>query len=176
MNEFSILIQLLSRNINKIQKGATEDELTEAMSLGGKNKFIQLQTVLNNLSKYIEPLGLQIKFNPLDFHWFISHDEDLDDLVSANPFEDKPRLAASLFSVLVLALKNLGNAKISEIKKIRKKKGIKRDLKDLEDMGYVQMFENLGYVKLTPLIGYEIDLQKLFNNVSLKLDSQKRKE
>lgn len=174
MNEFSLLVHFLTRKINPLQKGATEDEIIDALNLKGKTRFTQLHDIMNNLSKYIQPLGLHIKFNPLDFHWFITHEEELNELISANPFENKPRLAASLFSVLVLALKNLGNAKIAKLKELRKKKGIMRDLKELEEMGYIKIFKDLGYVRLTPLIGYELDLQKLFNNVSRKLSLKEK--
>jgi hypothetical protein len=89
--------------------------------------------------------------------------------VKANPFEDKPRLAASLFSVLVSCMVNLGSSSVSEIAKLRKKKGILSDLKELEDRGYINLNKDSGEISLTPLIGYELDINHLLTNLALKM-------
>lgn len=73
----------------------------------------------------------------MDSRWFIAFDSDVSDLLSANPFEGKPRLAATLFCTLVCCLKNLGVGKIHEIQELRKKKGIIEDLNELRKMGYL---------------------------------------
>ncbi len=36
-------------------------------------------------------------------------------------------------------------------------------------MGYLELNKNLGEVRLSPLIGYQLDLEKLFIKLALKL-------
>jgi len=173
MNEFTILMHLLSNKKNKIQIGASKEEILKALNIHGKNESIYFQNLITHLSSYIEPLGLQIRFNPLSTRWYIAFDIFTSDFVSANPFEGRPRLAATLFCTLIYCLKNLGIAKIQDIKEIRKKKHVIEDLKELRNMGYLQLDEKLGKVNLTPLIGYQLDLNKLFIKLALKVKDQK---
>ncbi|MEJ2295638.1 MAG: hypothetical protein P8Y23_12850, partial [Candidatus Lokiarchaeota archaeon] len=87
----------------------------------------------------------------------------------ANPFEDKPRLAASLFIVIISCFSNFGKTTISEITKLRKKKSILTDLQELEQIGYILVDKNTAEISLTPLIGYELDINQLLTNVALKI-------
>ncbi|MBD3214623.1 MAG: hypothetical protein GF311_18575 [Candidatus Lokiarchaeota archaeon] len=173
MNEFSILMNLLSNKVSKNQIGATKQELMDALNLKNDKDTFYFQELLSQLSNYVQPLGLYIRFNPVDHHWFISHDFKTSNLLSANPFQDKPKLAATLFCVLVSCLKNSGSAKVKNIKKLRKKKGVLRDLKQLEEEGYISLDDEENEVILTPLIGYQLDIQKLFVKLSLKLKEEK---
>ena len=169
INEFSILIHLLSRKINNYQMGASKKEIIEKLHITGKNEQIYFHQLISNLSKHIEPLGLFIRFNPLDNHWFVSYDLEISNLISANPFEDKPKLAATLFCVLICCLSNLGRIKVKDIKELRKKKGVLKDLRKLEEFGYINLDREINEVSLTPLIGYQLDLPQLFTKLSLKL-------
>ena len=170
MNEISILMHMLSNKNNVYVIGATKREILHNLNVKNKNKSGYFQHLITNLSKYIKPLGLQIRYNPINSHWFISYDSEVSDLISANPFEDKPRLAATLFCAIVCCLKNPnGLSKITEIQKIRKKKGVIEDLKELEHKGYIEIDKNLKQVNLTPLIGYQLDLDKLFVKLALKI-------
>jgi hypothetical protein len=170
MNEISILMHLLSRKSGKYQIGASKKEILDMLNITHKNKELYFQELIINLSKYIEPLGLQIRFNPINSNWYISHDSQITDLTSANPFENKPRLAASLFCALVLSINNpTGIVKVSEIQEIRKKKTIYEDLDELEKLGYLEVDKKLEQIKLTPLLGYHLDLDKLFINLALKI-------
>ena len=161
MNEISMLMHLLSKKTSSYQIGATKKEILRALNVKNKNKSIQFHSLIVNLSNYLEPLGLQIKFNPLNSCWFISFDADISDAISANPFEGKPKLAASLFCALAVCLKNSGTGAVSEMGKLRNKKNVLEDLKDLERMGYIEFKKDIGSIKLTPLIGYQLDLEKL---------------
>jgi hypothetical protein len=152
--------------------GASEEEILDALNLKTKNKSIYLQYLMDNLSKYIENLGLQVRYNPLDEHWFISFEQDVSDLVSANPFENQPKIAATLFCTLACCFRNSGTCKIHEIVELRKKKGVLEDLKILEKKGYVKVNTKMDQVRLTPLIGYELDLNALFTKLALKLKEQ----
>jgi len=170
MNEISILMHMLSNKNNLYQIGATKREILRILNVKSKNKSGYFQNLITNLSKYIEPLGLQIRYNPINSHWFLSYDSEVSDLISANPFDNKPRLAATLFCTLVACLKNPeGISSISEIEKIRKKMNVLDDLRDLEQKGYLEIDKVLNSIKLTPLIGYQLDLEKLFVKLALKL-------
>lgn len=172
MNEISILMHLLSKRISPNQIGATKKEILRALNVKNKNKSIHFYSLIVNLSNYLEPLGLQIKFNPLNSCWFVSFDTDISDIISANPLEGKSKLAASLFCTLAACLKTSGIGSISEIEKLRNKKNVLDDLKELERMGYIEIKKDSGSVQLTPLIGYQLDLEKLL----LKLALNKLKE
>lgn len=169
MNELSILMHLLSKKNNNFQIGATEEEILDLLNIKDKNKSFKFQKLINYLSYHVELLGLQVRFNPLDSHWFLTFDQDLSDLISANPFEDLPRLGATLFYTLASCFNNSGVGKINEIRNLRKKKFIMEDLKELEKLGYIKIEMYDGEVKLTPLIGYKLDLNSLFVKVALKL-------
>jgi len=169
MNEISVLMYLLSKKSNIFQIGASEDEILKALNFKDKNKSIYFQNLLNQFSKYIEPLGLQIRFNPLNSHWYISFDSDTTEIISANPFNGKARLAATLFCTLVCCFNNSGMTQIQKIKELRKKKDIWEDLKELKKRGFIEIDKNLNHVYLTPLIGYLLDLEKLFIKISLEL-------
>jgi len=174
MNELSILMHLLSREINNSQIGATRQEIIEKLHIGGKNENVHFHRLLNHLSKQIESLGLNIRFNPLDSHWFISYDAEVSNLVSANPFEDKPKLAATLFYVITCCLSNSGSTKIKQIKDLRNKKGIMTDLKELEKLGYITLYPDVNEVEITEKIGYQLDLPDLFTKLSLKLKKENK--
>ncbi|TFF95429.1 MAG: hypothetical protein EU544_02820 [Promethearchaeota archaeon] len=167
MNELSILMHLLSKKDTAHQKGANKDEIFTTLNLKDKNKEVHFNTLITQLARYIHPLGLEIRFNPLDGHWFLSFEQDISDLLQANPFEDKPKLAATLFCVLTCCMKNFGAARMAEIEKLRKKKTTLQDLKELENMGFLELDDDQSKVSLTPLIGYQLDLEKLFIKLAL---------
>ena len=170
LNEISILMHMLSNKNNLCQIGATKREILHTLNVKNKNKSVYFQNLVINLSKYIEPLGLQIRYNPINSYWFITYDSEISDLISANPFDNKPRLAATLFCTLVCCLKNPeGKSLVTEIENIRKKKNVIEDLKELKQKGYLEIDKDLNQVKLTPLIGYELDIEKLFVKLALKL-------
>ena len=169
MNEISILMQLLSRKRSSYQIGATKKEILEILNVKNKNKSIYFQYLITGLSDYLVPLGLQVKFNSLNSHWYLNYDNEITEVISANPFEGKPSLAATLLCVLTSCLKNSGTSSIQEIKKLRNKKLIIEDLKELEKEGYLVIGKPTNQVQLTPLIGYKLDLHKLLVKLSLKL-------
>ena len=169
MNELTVLMHLLSKKINYSQIGATQKEILNALNVKDKNKAIYFQNIIKNLSKYLEPLGLQVRFNPLNFNWYISFDPETTETISANIFEGNPRLAATLFCILISCFNSSGETTIQKIKELRKKKGVLEDIKELKNIGLVTLEKNLNKVSLTPLIGYLIDLEKLFLKIALKL-------
>ncbi len=153
--------------------GATKEEILASLNFQGKNDNFYFQTLLTNLSEHVEQIGLKVRFNPLDSHWFLSFESDTSELISANPFKNQPKLAATLFVTLVCCFNNSGIAKLHEIRDLRKKKLVLEDLRDLEKTGYVKIDKLKGEVLLTPLIGYKLDLEQLFVKVALKLKAEK---
>ena len=103
----SIVMHMLSRKEDGFKMGATENEILKSLSFSSNNKnaHIYFQELINNISKYIEPLGFQIKFNPIDDNWFIAHEMEVSNVINANPFSGKPKLAATLFCTLMCCLK-----------------------------------------------------------------------
>ena len=120
MNELSILMHLLSKKRGAYQIGAAEEEILDILNVKNKNKSIYFQNLITGLSNYLIPLGLRVRFNSLNSHWYLSSDNEITELISANPFEGKPSLAATLLCVLTSCLKNYGSTSIQEIKKLRK--------------------------------------------------------
>ncbi len=173
MNEFSVLMHLLTKKGHIQTMGASKKEICEKLNFNNKNKTILFDRIISNLAEYLNPLGLRIRYNPIDSHWFIAHDATISDIIKLNPFEGRPKLAATLFSVIICCLKHSGITKIAEIKELRNKKNIIEDLKELEKIGYLQLNNDHHEVQLTPLIGYHLDLEKLLIKVSLEI---KRKE
>jgi hypothetical protein len=169
MNELSVLIHLLSKKENMAIIGSTKKEILNALNIKDKNKAIYFQELVINASNYLEPLGLQIRFNPLNSYWYLTFDSDTSEIISANPFEGNPRLAATLFSTLICCINSSGETTLQKIIEIRKKKGVIEDIKDLEKKGFVVFDKNKSNVKLTPLIGYLVDLEKLFLKIALKM-------
>ncbi|MFW9973154.1 MAG: hypothetical protein ACFFDF_23425 [Candidatus Odinarchaeota archaeon] len=169
MNELTILMHLLSKKANVSQIGATQDEILKILNVRDRNKTIYFQNMIKNLAHYLEPLGLQIRFNPLNSYWYISFESETTDFISANPFEGKPRLAATLYCTLINCFNSSGETTIKKIKEIRKKEGVIEDLKELEKMGFVTYKKYFNKISLTPLIGYLLDLEKLFLKIALKL-------
>jgi hypothetical protein len=170
MNEMSILMHLLSKKRSASQIGATEEEILDVLNVKNKNKSIYFQNLITGLSNYLVPLGLQVKFNSLNAHWYISSDNEVTELISANPFEGRPSLAATLLCVLTSCLKSSGSASIQEIRELRNKKDIMSDLKQLENDGFIIIEKTTYQVRITPLIGYKLDLHKLLIKLSLKLN------
>ncbi|MFX0142507.1 MAG: hypothetical protein ACFE9C_00385 [Candidatus Hodarchaeota archaeon] len=169
MNELTVLMHFLSKKVNNFQIGATQEEILRALNVNDKNKTIYFQNLINNLANYLNPLGLQVRFNPLNSCWHIVFEQETTEIISANPFEGNPRLAATLYCTLVNCFNSSGETTIQKIKEIRKKKGVIEDLKELEKLGFVTYQKNSNKISLTPLIGYLLDLEKLFLKIALKL-------
>ncbi|MBY9004806.1 MAG: hypothetical protein KGD73_12595 [Candidatus Lokiarchaeota archaeon] len=167
MNEISIIMHLLSRRVNLHEFGASEDELLRYLNIKGKNKHIYLKKLIIDLSNYIEPLGYYVKFNPLNFYWYLSVNSEISNMFKTNPFEGHPSLAATLFCTLTCCLKNEGYTQIQEIIKLRKKKTLSEDLKELAKKGYLLIDHKNNEIRLTPLIGYQLDLNQLFMKLAL---------
>jgi hypothetical protein len=170
MNEISILLQLLSRIQKDHQIGASEDEMLNILNYPGKNAKYYLNKLLVNLNSYIEPIGLQVKYNPINNHWFISSDSDISEKFASNPLEHRPGILTTLFCIVTCAMSNSGTCKLSDLMNLRKKKTIIEDLTILKEEKYIVMDDDAHEIELTPLLGYELDLNQLIQNIALKLE------
>ena len=157
----------MKRDSNLI--GASKKELIENLGIKGKNSSVYLQKLIIELSNYLEPIGLQVRYNPLNSYWFITFESEISEVLLANPFERRPSLAATLFCVILYCLKSSGSAEIADIQKIRGKKSIIEDIKELEGLGYLEVISKSNQVRLTPLIGYKLDIPKLLLQTALKI-------
>ena len=157
----------MKRDSNLI--GASKKELIENLGIKGKNSSVYLQKLIIELSNYLEPIGLQVRYNPLNSYWFITFESEISEVLLANPFERRPSLAATLFCVILYCLKSSGSAEIADIQKIRGKKSIIEDIKELEGLGYLEIISKSNQVRLTPLIGYKLDIPKLLLQTALKI-------
>jgi hypothetical protein len=188
MNEYSILVHLLTRNSSEsvknsnvdpkikspakyktIKIGAVESDIHKALSLTGRNAKIQFNQLLSEFSRVIQPFGMVIKQNPFDKHWFLTQNSEIHEFFKANPFSNKSRLAATLFTIISLCFIHSGSVDIQTIQKIRKKKDIQTDLTELVQQGFILLDEN--NVSIHPNLGYYIDLDQFL--VMLEQNSQK---
>lgn len=179
INQLSLLMHLLSKedkDTNKI--GASKKEVLEYLNIPSQNANTVFQELLTHLAEYLQPIGLEIRFNPINEYWYLSYEESISDLIKANPFSDKPRLPATLFCILTVAMTHSGEIRVKDVKELRKKKGIHRDLGDLEDLGYISLDtdkKGIEVIKLTSLIGYQLDLEKLSLNLALHTKKKSKK-
>ena len=169
MNEISILMHLLGNRQENYKIGATREEILDKLNLKNRNKNIYFHRLITELSDYLKPIGLLVQFNPLNEHWYLMYESDISNLISANPFGGKPRLAATLLSIIVLGMRSSGNIKVEQVRELRNIKDILQDLKDLAKLGYITINKESNEVKLTPLVGYHLDLYNLFIKIALKV-------
>ena len=162
MNEFGILMYLLTRktedieDVKTIQIGALESEIKKTLGYSGQSGPGQYQKLLNSFSSAIRPFGLELRKNPLNQHWFVVQDRELLKILKGNPFSNKPRLAATLCSILMLCLSENGRTTVEKIAEVRKKKDVRQDLVELEKGGFIEISQNI--VSLHVNIGYYLAL------------------
>lgn len=172
MNEISVLMYLLSKRSSQHNLGATREEIMEMLNPGKNVEDFVFNKLISKLSNYIEPLGLRINYNPINSHWYLSVKNEISELFKANPFIEHPSLAATLFIILTCSLRNRGTTTIQEARELRKKKNLMKDLKDLEKQGYISIDSLTNRINLTPLIGYQIDMEKLYRNILLRMKDE----
>lgn len=163
MNEFSALMYLLTREGDS-ERGASEDELLKVLHLPERIGKAELQKKLMNFDSYVQTLGLRVRNNLLDGHWFVTFSDEVTNLTAINPFANNPRLAATLLATIICAFKFGNQIPSDAIQEVRQKKSVQRDLNDLEKLYYLEIAGDI--VSLTPLIGYQLDLFSLFDAIN----------
>ncbi len=172
MNESELIIYLLTRKRGEETIGATQKELLEALSLTDRNSKSKLFNLLEEINSNMAFLGIRIKLNPANNHWFIEFKDSISSVVSEQFKSNLPsRLAATLFSVLLLIISNGGPISPSDITEIRNKKKIGTDLTELEEYGFIRYEGNSVY--LTPKVFYHIDIDQIGEEIN-KFNSDKK--
>ncbi|TFG32439.1 hypothetical protein EU527_10180 [Candidatus Thorarchaeota archaeon] len=164
MNEYAILVKLLTRTGNPI--GASVEDMLDAMGLPedvGRHVLFQR---LGSLHERIRPLGLYVKHNPVAgvFYLDISDQVDLAQDTAALP----DKLAATLLIVITLAYQEGGWVSIDRVREFRKKalRGIMEDLRDLQGQGYVEISQDKKQVRLGTRVPFEIDYESFFKDLA----------
>jgi hypothetical protein len=143
--------------------GASEEELCENLNYSGKFAKIQLHELMDQFTKSISIFNLQIKQNPFNFRWYVAQTSEVEEFFKSNPFSGKPRIAATLCTVLSLCLTNSGQIDINTVQKMRNKKDIRRDLQELEKFNFLNIEKKGNQVSINPYLGYFMDIEGFLN-------------
>ena len=165
MNEYTILMYFLTRTKQGISNdkpeiiGVSEEELCDHLQFTGKFAKIQLHELMDQFSKSISIFNLQLKQNPFNFRWYLTQSSEIEEFFNSNPFSGKPRIAATLCTVLSLCLTNSGKIDINSVQKIRNKKDIRKDLQELEKFNFINMEKKSNQISINPYLGYFMDIE-----------------
>ena len=166
MNELGILLHILSQrtpitktNWINSEFGATEEEICKTLKFEGKNQRTQFLNILKEFTNFIMPLNLEVRQNMFNQKWFLTQQNTIQEFFKTNPFLNKKRLAATMIIIISLCITQNGETTISEIKKIRKKKDITDDLKDLEELNLITQ-DDQNNISLHPNIGYYVNIDQ----------------
>ena len=75
--------------------GVTKKKACDYLHIPKHNRDIYFQELITNLAHYVKPLGLEIRFNAINDHWYLSFEQETSAVIEANPFSGKPRLPAT---------------------------------------------------------------------------------
>lgn len=154
---------LLTRS-HDTTRGAPAEEILKTLHWPEKLGCGELQKKLSEFDTYLQPLGLQVRLNPLNDFWFVAFRQDISEFAVQNPFGGKLRLPATLLATIICMVKYRNQVPISAIREIRKKETVLEDLKQLQNLGYIEITGEK--ITLTPLIGYQLDLINLFEAIN----------
>ncbi len=163
MNEAEILMYLLSRNKDSTTIGATKAELCAKLGLTDRNADYKFWNLLQGLNSSLFSLGLSVKFNPMNSHWFIGFQDKMENEFSGHFKSLSPRLSATLFTILVVYISKDTVITPTKIRELRNKKDISKDLEDLNRLGFITIQDNS--VTPTPKIFYYININELIEKV-----------
>ncbi|WP_371801650.1 hypothetical protein [Candidatus Lokiarchaeum ossiferum] len=164
LNEYAILFHLLSRQQSdnslpgKILIGSHSEELKEKLGMKGKIGQDQYQRLLEQFAENIKPFGLKIRQNPFNHYWYLTQNQDIQNIFAGNPFSNKTRLAATFTVILSLCLINSGSTDLGTIQKVRKKMDIQGDVEELCQLYLLKQSGN--QVKIHENVGYYLDLDQ----------------
>jgi hypothetical protein len=164
MNQFSILLHLLTRSKASTQdpsfliRGETMDNICSTLGFTSKTRHIEFFELLQKFSRYIQPLGLQMKQNLFNRHWFLIQESSIQNWLHANPFADKKSLGATMAVIISLSLLHGQEIDFQLINQYRKKKSLDDDLTKLHELRFI--IRNKNKVKLHPNLGYYLDFNK----------------
>ncbi|TFF94055.1 hypothetical protein EU546_05425 [Candidatus Thorarchaeota archaeon] len=166
MNEYAILIRMVTRTGNPI--GAGVPDLLDALGLPeGAGRHVLFQK-MGSLQDQLSPLGLEIRHNPVDHVFYLDTTAKTEDTLEETPLAD--RLAATLLVVITLAYQEGDWVSVDRVQEFRKKsrRGVRADLRELDSMGYVEFADDNKHVRPGKRVGFEIDYESFFRNLSRK--------
>ncbi len=164
MNEYSVLMRLLTRTGNPI--GAGVDDMLDALGLpedAGRHVLFQR---LSELHRRIAPVGLVIRHNPVSHVFYLDTDTSSDLILKDSPLPD--RLAATLLVVITLAYQEGDWVSIDRIRQFRRKarRSVLTDLRELSDMGYIELDSRGGKARPGNRVAFEIDYETFFRRLA----------
>jgi len=163
MNEAQILMYLLSRKKDKTTIGATRDEICAKMGFTDRNADYKFWNLLEGLNKTLFPLGMVTKFNIVNSHWHLGFQNKMDMQFGRSIHALSPRIAALLFTILILYVSKSTQITIGKIQELRNKKDISKDVRELEKLGFITMEDDL--ISLTAKVFYYIDINELIEKI-----------
>ena len=163
MNEAQVLMYLLSRQKNATTIGSTKEEICVKLGLSDRNADYKLWNLIQGLNRSLFPLGMVTKFNPVNNHWYIGFQEKMESNFGGSFHTLGPRLAATVFTILILYVSKSEKIAIGKVQELRNKQDVIKDLKELRDLGYITMEEDT--IILTPKIFYYVDITELIEKI-----------
>jgi hypothetical protein len=165
MNETEILMYLLTRQKDNTTIGVEESELLIALGFTDRNGKMKLFNLLEEFGENIKFMGLVLQLNLANQHWFISLKDNIPKQLNHSlEFILPSRLAATLFSILVLTIKNNSSAQMVDLIDLRKKKNVSDDVNELQQLGWVTTKSNT--IILTPKVFYYVNMDDLIAEIS----------
>lgn len=153
--------------------GSTEIQMIKALNLQGKFAKLRLMELLSTYSNSIKVFGIKLRRNPLNNRWFLSKSPEIIEYTSANPFQNKARLGATLMTIISAIYTAKKPVEKKYISELRKKASIDEDLKELMDLHFIRI--NNSKISLDPYLGYCVDFTTLFSKLedaALKFDAE----
>jgi len=154
---------LLSRQKDTVTIGSTKEEICMKLGLSDRNTDYKLWNLIQGLNRSLFPLGMVTKFNPVNNHWYIGFQENLESEFGGSFHTLIPRLAATLFTILILYVSKSEKITVNKIQELRNKQDVLKDLKELEDLGYITSVDDT--ITLTPKIFYYVDINELIEKI-----------
>ncbi len=163
MNEYSVLVKLLTRTGTPI--GASVEDMLDALGLPEDTGRHLLFQKLGSLHKRIAPLGLFIKHNPIEGVFYLDTSGEVSLSQASTSLPD--RLAATLLIVITLAYQEGGWVSVDRVREFRKKalRGVMTDLRELQNLGYVEIEQTKKRVRLGTRVPFEIDYEAFFREL-----------
>ena len=164
MNEYAIIMKLITRPGNPM--GAGIDDILDALGLPeGAGNYIAIQH-LAGLHKQLSKMGLMIKHNPIANVFYLDTTEEIKLQEEETHLPD--RLAATLLVVITLTYQEGEWVPFSRVKEFRNKamSGIRQDLRELQDLGYVEIDKKGKRVRPGSKVGFEIDYESFFRKLA----------
>ena len=164
MNEYSILMKLLTRTGDPI--GAGVDDMLDALGYPENTGRHLLFQRLGELHNRIELIGLAVRHNPVSHVFYIDTDPRKEILLEDTPLPD--RLAATLLVVITLAYQEGGWVSIDRIRQFRRKarRSVVTDLRELGEMGYIDVDTRAGKARPGSRVAFEIDYEGFFRKLA----------